>query len=244
ACIAADALGNDKVTAVSMPSRYSSSGTKSDARETAQRLGIHFHEIPIESMYRSYLGSLAPYFADDEPDVTEQNIQARIRGNVLMALSNKFGWLVLTTGNKSEMAVGYATLYGDMAGGFAVLKDVPKTLVYRLAEYRNSLAPSAGPIPESTIERAPSAELAPDQVDQDTLPPYEVLDRIIEAYVVRDESVEEIVALGLSEPEVQRVVAMIDGNEYKRRQAPPGVRITPKAFGKDRRLPITNRYRG
>ena len=244
ACIAADASGQDRVTAVSMPSRYSSSGTKSDARETAQRLGIHFYEIPIQSMYRSYLESLAPYFTGDEPGVTEQNIQARIRGNVLMALSNKFGWLVLTTGNKSEMAVGYATLYGDMAGGFAVLKDVPKTLVYRLAEYRNSLGPGAGPIPASTIERAPSAELAPDQVDQDTLPPYEILDEIVEAYVVRDESVEEIVALGLNKPEVQRVVAMIDGNEYKRRQAPPGVRITHKAFGKDRRLPITNRYRG
>ncbi len=244
ACIAADALGKDRVTAVSMPSRYSSVGTKSDARETAERLGIHFYEIPIETMYRSYLESLAPYFSDDEPGVTEQNIQARIRGNVLMALSNRFGWLVLTTGNKSEMAVGYATLYGDMAGGFAALKDVPKTLVYRLAEYRNSLGPGAGPIPDSTIDRAPSAELAPDQTDQDTLPPYEILDRIIEAYVVGDNSVEEIVALGLSRSEVQRVAAMIDGNEYKRRQAPPGVRITPKAFGKDRRLPITNRYRG
>jgi NAD+ synthase (glutamine-hydrolysing) len=207
-------------------------------------LGIHFYEIPIETMYRSYLESLAPYFADDEPGVTEQNIQARIRGNVLMALSNRFGWLVVTTGNKSEMAVGYATLYGDMAGGFAALKDVPKTLVYRLAEYRNSLGPGAGPIPNSTIDRAPSAELAPDQTDQDTLPPYEILDRIIEAYVVGDNSVEEIVGLGLSKSEVQRVAAMIDGNEYKRRQAPPGVRITPKAFGKDRRLPITNRYRG
>jgi NAD+ synthase (glutamine-hydrolysing) len=244
ACIAADALGKDRVTAVSMPSRYSSVGTKSDARETAERLGIHFYEIPIETMYRSYLESLAPYFRDDEPGVTEQNIQARIRGNVLMALSNKFGWLVLTTGNKSEMAVGYATLYGDMAGGFAALKDVPKTLVYRLAAYRNTLGPGAGPIPDSTIDRAPSAELAPDQTDQDTLPPYEILDRIIEAYVVGDNSVEEIVAVGLSRSEVRRVAAMIDGNEYKRRQAPPGVRITPKAFGKDRRLPITNRYRG
>ena len=244
ACIATDALGKDRVTAVSMPSRYSSAGTRSDARETAERLGVHFYEIPIESMYQSYLESLAPYFRDDEPGVTEQNIQARIRGNLLMALSNKFGWLVLTTGNKSEMAVGYATLYGDMAGGFAVLKDVPKTLVYRLAEHRNLLGPDAGPIPETTMLRAPSAELAPNQIDQDTLPPYETLDRIIEAYVVRDDSVEEIVGLGLSRPEVQRVVAMIDGNEYKRRQAPPGVRITPKAFGKDRRLPITNRYRG
>ena len=161
-----------------------------------------------------------------------------------MALSNKFGYLVLTTGNKSEMAVGYATLYGDMAGGFAVLKDVPKTLVYRLAAYRNSLGPGEGPIPQATIDRAPSAELAADQTDQDTLPPYDLLDRIIESYVVDDDSVDEIVASGVDRAEVQRVVAMIDGNEYKRRQAAPGVRITPKAFGKDRRLPITNRYRG
>jgi NAD+ synthase (glutamine-hydrolysing) len=244
ACIAADALGRDRVNAVSMPSRYSSVGTKTDAREIASRLGVRFYEIPIEGVYHSYLESLAPYFVSDEPGVTEQNIQARIRGNVLMALSNKLGWLVLTTGNKSEMAVGYATLYGDMAGGFAALKDVPKTLVYRLSRYRNSLGPGEGPIPASTIERAPSAELAENQTDQDTLPPYDILDRIIEAYVVRDESVEEIVALGLPRDEVERVVGMIDGNEYKRRQAAPGVRITPKAFGKDRRLPITNRYRG
>ena len=202
ACIAADALGRDRVNAVSMPSRYSSAGTKSDARETAGRLGIRFYEIPIEGVYRSYLESLAPYFVSDEPGVTEQNIQARIRGNVLMALSNKLGWLVLTTGNKSETAVGYATLYGDMAGGFAVLKDVPKTLVYKLSEYRNSLGPGLGPIPASTIQRAPSAELADDQTDQDTLPPYDILDRIIEAYVVRDESVDEMVAGGLPRTEV------------------------------------------
>ncbi len=244
ACIAADALGRDRVNTVSMPSRYSSTGTRSDARETAERLGVHFYEIPIEEVYGSYLKSLAPYLTEGPPGVTEQNIQARIRGNLLMALSNKYGWLVLTTGNKSETAVGYATLYGDMAGGFAVLKDVPKTLVYRLARYRNSLCPEVAPIPESTIERAPSAELAADQKDQDTLPPYEILDRIIEAYVVNDESVEEIVAQGLERTTVKRVVGMIDGNEYKRRQAAPGVRITVKAFGKDRRLPITNRYRG
>ena len=244
ACVAADALGVDKVTAVSMPSRYSSVGTKSDARITAERLGVQFYQIPIEDVYASYLDILAPYLDVAAPGVTEQNIQARIRGNLLMALSNRFGWLVLTTGNKSETAVGYATLYGDMAGGFAVLKDVPKTLVYRLARYRNSLGPTAGPIPESTIERAPSAELAPGQTDQDTLPPYEVLDRIIDAYVVRDESLDEIVALGIDRAVVKRVLAMIDGNEYKRRQGAPGVRITPKAFGKDRRLPITNRYRG
>jgi NAD+ synthase (glutamine-hydrolysing) len=244
ACIAADALGRERVTGVSMPSRYSSSGTKDDAREAAERLGVEFYEIPIESTYGAYLECLAPYLTHSSAGVTEQNIQARIRGNLLMALSNKFGWLVLTTGNKSETAVGYATLYGDMAGGFAVLKDVPKTLVYRLADYRNSLGPGRGPIPASTIARAPSAELAENQTDQDTLPPYDVLDRIIEAYVVRDDSVEEIVALGIDRAVALRVVGMIDGNEYKRRQAAPGVRITPKAFGKDRRLPITNRYRG
>jgi NAD+ synthase (glutamine-hydrolysing) len=244
ACIAADAIGKEKVNAVSMPSRYSSTGTKDDARETAERLSVNFKEIPIETIYGAYLGSLGPFLGEAPPGVTEQNIQARIRGNILMALSNKFGYLVLTTGNKSEMAVGYATLYGDMAGGFSALKDVPKTLVYRLAKYRNSLGPGDGPIPQATIDRAPSAELAANQTDQDTLPPYDLLDRIVEAYVVDDDSVEEIAASGIDLAEVQRVVAMIDGNEYKRRQAAPGVRITPKAFGKDRRLPITNRYRG
>ncbi len=243
ACIAADALGKERVNTVSMPSRYSTEGTRSDAQETARRLGVYYREIPIETVYRAYLESLRVHL-DEVPGVTEQNIQARIRGNLLMALSNEFGWLVLTTGNKSEMAVGYATLYGDMAGGFAVLKDVPKTLVYRLAEYRNALAFGVSPIPGSTITRAPSAELAPDQTDQDTLPPYDILDRIIEAYVVRDDSIDEIVTLGIERPMVQKVLAMIDGNEYKRRQSAPGVRITPKAFGKDRRLPITNRYRG
>ena len=244
ACIAADAIGKENVNAVSMPSRYSSAGTKDDARETAERLRVNFKEIPIEIIYGAYLGTLNPFLGDAPSGVTEQNIQARIRGNILMALSNKFGYLVLTTGNKSEMAVGYATLYGDMAGGFSALKDVPKTLVYRLAEYRNSLGPGDGPIPQATVDRAPSAELAADQTDQDTLPPYDLLDRIVEAYVVDDDSVDEIVASGIDRAEVQRVVAMIDGNEYKRRQAAPGVRITPKAFGKDRRLPITNRYRG
>jgi NAD+ synthase (glutamine-hydrolysing) len=244
ACIAADALGADKVTTVSMPSRYSSVGTKTDARETAERLGVHYLEIPIEGLYEAYLACLSSYLAPGSPGVTEQNIQARIRGNLLMALSNKFGWLVLTTGNKSETAVGYATLYGDMAGGFAALKDVPKTLVYELAKYRNALGPAGGPIPATTLERAPSAELAPGQTDQDTLPPYDVLDQIIEAYVERDDSLDEIVALGLDRALVRRVLNMIDGNEYKRRQGAPGVKITPRAFGKDRRLPITNRYRG
>jgi len=243
-CIAVDALGAERVTGVTMPSRYSSSGTRSDARETAENLGIDFLELPIEAAFRAYLATLEQEFAGCETDSTEENLQARIRGNLLMALSNKFGWLVLATGNKSEMAVGYATLYGDMAGGFAAIKDVPKTLVYELSAYRNLLGPGAGPIPETTITRLPSAELRPDQTDQDSLPPYDVLDAIIEAYVVRDESVPEIVARGLDLPTVERVVAMIDRNEYKRRQAAPGVRITPKAFGKDRRLPITNRYRG
>jgi NAD+ synthase (glutamine-hydrolysing) len=243
-CIAVDALGAERVTGVTMPSRYSSIGTRSDARETAENLGIDFLELPIEAAFLAYLATLEREFAGREADSTEENLQARIRGNLLMALSNKFGWLVLATGNKSEMAVGYATLYGDMAGGFAVIKDVPKTLVYELAAYRNLLGPDAGPIPATTITRPPSAELRPDQTDQDSLPPYDVLDAIIEAYVVRDESVQEIAARGLDLRTVERVVAMIDQNEYKRRQAAPGVRITPKAFGKDRRLPITNGYRG
>ena len=202
-----------------MPSRYSSEGTKSDARETAERLGVHYYEIPIEACTRHIWRGLAPYLDHVAPGVTEQNIQARIRGNLLMALSNKFGWLVLTTGNKSETAVGYATLYGDMAGGFAVLKDVPKTLVYQLARYRNALGPGAGPIPESTIDRAPSAELAPHQTDQDTLPPYEILDQIIEAYVVNDDSIDEIVGAG------DRSGGGPAGGGHDRRQrvqAPPG----------------------
>jgi NAD+ synthase (glutamine-hydrolysing) len=244
ACIAVDALGADRVNLISMPSRFSSEGTRSDARAIAESLGTRYLEIPIEGLFGKYLESLAPYLGDGVPGVTEQNIQARVRGNLLMALSNKFGWLVLTTGNKSEMAVGYATLYGDMAGGFSALKDVPKTLVYRLAQYRNALQQGAGPIPESTISRPPSAELAPDQTDQDTLPPYDVLDRIIEAYVVQDQSLQQMVASGLDGEVVRKVIGMIDGNEYKRRQSAPGVRITPKAFGKDRRLPITNRYGG
>jgi NAD+ synthase (glutamine-hydrolysing) len=244
ACVAVDALGADHVVGVSMPSRFTSSGTRSDARLECERLGIRFLELPIEPVFKAYLDTLAEPFAGLEPDVAEENIQARIRGNVLMALSNKFGWLVLTTGNKSETAVGYTTLYGDMAGGFAVIKDVPKTLVYELARYRNSISASAPLIPVSVLDRPPSAELRLDQTDQDSLPPYEVLDRIIEAYVVRDESVAEIVASGIERQDVERMVALIDRNEYKRRQAAPGVRITPKAFGKDRRLPITNRYGG
>jgi NAD+ synthase (glutamine-hydrolysing) len=244
ACVAVDALGADQVNLISMPSRYSSEGTRSDAECVANKLGAQFRVIPIEDLFVQYMSTLAPHLQGGEAGVTEQNIQARIRGNLLMAMSNKFGWLVLTTGNKSEMAVGYATLYGDMAGGFAVLKDVPKTLVYELAEYRNAQDGDGGPIPPTTLTRAPSAELAPDQTDQDTLPPYGLLDRVIEAYVVDDKSVQEMVDAGLPGETVRKVVAMIDGNEYKRRQSAPGVRITPKAFGKDRRLPITNRYRG
>lgn len=242
ACIAVDALGRERVVGVSMPSRFTSAETRLDARVTARNLEIEFHEISIEEVFSAYLDTLAATFSGREPDVTEENIQARIRGNYLMAMSNKFGWLVLAPGNKSETAVGYTTLYGDMVGGFAVIKDVPKTLVYRLARYRNQRGPGSGPIPESTITRAPSAELRADQTDQDTLPPYEVLDSIVEAYVVRDESVEEIAATGLDRAVVERITRMIDLNEYKRRQGAPGVQITPKAFGKDRRLPITNRY--
>ena len=225
-----------------MPSVYSSEETRSDAGRLARNLGIRFMVIPINEVFQAYLRTLEEAFRGREPDVTEENLQARIRGNILMALSNKFGWLVLSTGNKSETSVGYCTLYGDMAGGFAVIKDVPKTLVYRLARYRNSLGPGEI-IPESVLQRAPSAELRPDQKDEDTLPPYSVLDPIVEAYVERNASPREIVAMGYDPETVRRVIQMVDRNEYKRRQAPPGVKITPRAFGKDWRLPITNKYR-
>ncbi len=242
ACIAADALGPENVIGVSMPSRYTSDMSNDDAARLAQNLGIRYLRIPIEPVFRAYLKALAEPFADRPPDVTEENIQARIRGNYLMALSNKFGWLVLTTGNKSEMSAGYATLYGDMAGGYAVIKDVLKTLVYELAIWRNEQGPKPV-IPERCITRPPSAELRPNQKDSDTLPPYEVLDKILHAYVEEDQSAEEIVArLGLPASLVRDVVRMVDRNEYKRRQAPPGVRITGRAFGKDRRLPITQRF--
>ncbi len=240
AAIAVDALGPERVRVLVMPSQYSSEATQSDAFVMAQNLHIRADQIAITDIFESYKHALDPVFRGLEPGIAEENLQARIRGNLLMALSNKFGLLVLTTGNKSEMACGYSTLYGDMAGGFAVIKDVPKTLVYNLANYRNSISPV---IPESIILRPPSAELKPDQTDQDTLPPYEVLDPILEAYVQEDRSVREIVALGYDEETVRRVIRMVDRNEYKRRQAPPGVKITPKAFGRDRRLPITNRYR-
>ena len=248
ACLAADALGPGRVSAAIMPSPYSSASTQEDARALAAALGVRTHELTIESLMRAYEDALRGEFAGREPDLSEENIQARIRGNLLMALSNKFGWLVLATGNKSEMSVGYTTLYGDLAGGFAVIKDVPKTLVYRLCAWRNSPAGAGeardGPIPASIIERAPSAELRRDQRDEDSLPPYELLDRILEGYVELDQSREQLIEQGLPAREVERTIALVDGAEYKRRQAPPGIKITPRAFGRDRRMPITNRYRG
>jgi len=241
ACIAVSALGRESVVAVTMPSRFSSQGTKSDARRLARNLGIRLIELPIEKVFKAYLATLAPAFNGRQPDVTEENIQARVRGNLLMALSNKFGWMVLATGNKSEIATGYCTLYGDMAGGFAVIKDVPKTMVYKIAEYYNQ---SRGKeiIPRSVMERPPSAELRPNQKDQDTLPPYELLDPILQGYILEDLGYEELVGKGYDAATVRRVIRMIDRNEYKRRQSPPGVKITPRAFGRDWRLPITNRY--
>jgi NAD+ synthase (glutamine-hydrolysing) len=242
AAIAADALGAENVLGVSMPSRYSSQGSKDDAAELAQALGIGYQVVPIEGPFSAMLHTLKDVFKGREPDATEENLQARIRGQILMAISNKFGYLVLTTGNKSEMAVGYATLYGDMAGGFAVIKDVLKTRVYEVSRYRNSLGPRPV-IPEIVLTKPPSAELRPDQTDQDSLPPYDELDAILVAYVEEDRSIEEIVRQGFAPELVRRVVNMVDHNEYKRRQAPPGVKVSPRAFGRDRRLPITNRYR-
>jgi NAD+ synthase (glutamine-hydrolysing) len=242
ACIAADALGCEHVTGVFMPSRYSSTESREDAAQLAAALDIHYMSVAIDDTFQSYLDMLATPFAGTEPNVAEENIQARIRGNILMALSNKFGWMVLTTGNKSEMSVGYATLYGDMAGGYAAIKDVPKDLVYKLAHHVNMRA-GREVIPQRTIDKAPTAELRPNQTDQDTLPPYPVLDGILQAYVEQDRSLDEIVALGYDRATVVDVIRMVDRAEYKRRQAPPGVKITLRAFGKDRRLPITNRYR-
>ena len=242
ACIAADALGAENVTGVFMPSRFSSVDSREDAAGLAEALGIQYLTVPIDDTFQRYLDMLAPSFAGTTPGVAEENIQARIRGNILMALSNKFGWLVLTTGNKSEMSVGYATLYGDMAGGYAVIKDVPKDLVYKLAGYVNARK-GRTVIPQRTIDKAPTAELRPNQTDQDSLPPYPVLDGILHAYVEEDRSLDDIVALGYDHETVVDVIRMVDRTEYKRRQAPPGVKITPRAFGRDRRLPITNRYR-
>ncbi len=242
ASVAVDALGPSSVTGVFMPSPFTSALSEEDASGLAANLGIEYITLPIQDEVAAYKKTLAHAFAGKPEDVTEENIQSRVRGNLLMALSNKFGWLVLTTGNKSEYSVGYTTLYGDMAGGFAVLKDVPKTLVYEVARFRNG-APSARPwIPGRTIEREPTAELRPGQKDTDTLPPYDVLDPILKAYVEEDWEVERIVAMGYDRALVQRVIRMVDRAEYKRRQAPPGIRITPRALGKDRRLPITNRH--
>jgi NAD+ synthase (glutamine-hydrolysing) len=242
AALAVQTLGAESVHCVSMPSRYSSEGTRGDAQRLAENLGCEFREIAIEPIVESFLAVLAPTFAGRDPDLTEENLQARIRGTLLMALSNKFGWLLVATGNKSEMSVGYATLYGDMAGGFALLKDVFKTDVFRLARHLNERA-GRELIPQSIIDRAPSAELRADQLDEDSLPPYPQLDRVLEAYVEEDRTLEELSNDGFDADVVERAVALVDRAEYKRRQAPPGVRLRPKAFGRDRRTPITNRWR-
>ncbi|QQS48779.1 MAG: NAD+ synthase [Acidobacteriota bacterium] len=243
ACIAVDALGADEVTCVFMPTRYSSSESGRDAAQLAENLGVAWHVVPIEETFEQYLRMLEPVFGDTPMGVAEENIQARIRGNILMALSNKFGAMVLSTGNKSEISVGYCTLYGDMAGGFALLKDVPKTLVYELSNFINRRA-SRPLIPDYIITRPPSAELRADQKDTDTLPPYEILDAILELYVEEDFSAGDIIAEGFDEKTVKWVVRQVDINEYKRRQAAPGIKITPRAFGRDRRMPITNRFHG
>jgi NAD+ synthase (glutamine-hydrolysing) len=222
-----------------MPTRYSSEGSVADSRSLASNLGCRFDVIPIEDTFESFLTTLDPLFQGTEPDVAEENLQARIRGTILMGISNKFGGMVVATGNKSEMAVGYATLYGDMAGGYAVLKDVYKTLVYRLSRWRNR---DGEVIPMAIIEKAPSAELRPDQFDTDSLPPYDALDAVLEQYIEQDRTVDEIAAVGFDRELVCKIARMVDRNEYKRRQAPPGVKITSKGFGRDRRLPITNRY--
>jgi NAD+ synthase (glutamine-hydrolysing) len=243
ALVAVDALGAGCVTCVTMPSPYSSQGTRGDAHRLAENLGVELLELPIEPMMRAFDAALGDVFAGREPDLAEENLQARIRGNLLMALSNKFGWLVLTTGNKSEMSVGYSTLYGDSAGGFAVIKDVPKQLVYRLTRHRDERA-GGGIVPSELFTRAPSAELRADQRDEDSLPPYAVLDAILEGYVEHDLGREQLIARGLPAEDVDRVIALVDIAEYKRRQQPPGIKITTRAFGRDRRVPITNRYRG
>lgn len=236
ACVAVDALGADNVVGILMPSEFSSRGSIEDSEQFGKNLGIELLTIPITDVLQSFTGALKAGFKGAKPDVTEENLQARIRGTYLMSLSNKFGWLVLSTGNKSEVSTGYCTLYGDMAGGFALLKDVMKTTVYRLAEH-------CGRIPRAIIDKPPSAELRPNQLDTDTLPPYEVLDPILEAYVEEDRSFSEMIDMGFDEQLVRRVIRMVDTNEYKRRQAAPGVKITPRAFGRDRRMPITNRFR-
>ncbi len=241
ACIAVDALGKESVFGISMPSRFNSKETINDAKLVARNLGIRFYEMPIEKIHRVFLRELEPLFRGTAPGVAEENIQARIRGTILMTISNKFGYLVLSTGNKSEVSTGYCTLYGDTAGGFAPLKDVTKTQVYALARYRNRIA-GKEIIPESVIKRPPTAELKPGQRDEDTLPPYEILDKIIEDYVEKDRTYEELIKSGLNEQYVNKAIKMIVNSEYKRRQSPPGIKITHRAFGKDRRYPITNKF--
>jgi NAD+ synthase (glutamine-hydrolysing) len=241
AAIASDGIGRENVHGLFMPSRYTSQESREDAFQLAWNLGIRITEIPIDGVFSSYLKVLEEGFSGTKEDITEENLQARIRGNLLMAFSNKFGWLVLTTGNKSEMSVGYATLYGDMAGGFAVIKDVPKTLVYELSRWRNSAGKAV--IPERVLTKAPTAELKPGQKDSDTLPPYDILDPVLKAYIEDELPFEDILNLGCDEEDVKKVIRMVDRSEYKRRQSPPGVKITARAFGRDRRFPITNRYR-
>jgi NAD+ synthase (glutamine-hydrolysing) len=242
AVVAVDALGKDNVVGVTLPTRFNAAETKADAAALAHNLGVAFHTIPIEGVVQSFLKALAPLFAGRPADTTEENLQSRVRGTTLMALSNKFGWLVLTTGNKSEVSVGYFTLYGDSAGGFAVIKDIPKTRVYALARWRNARA-GRPPIPESVFTRPPTAELRENQTDQDSLPPYDVLDKIVHAYVEDNRGPDDIVRGGVPRAVVAKTLRLIDGMEYKRRQAPPGVKITPRAFGRDRRMPITNKFK-
>ena len=242
AAIAVEAMGSDNVVGVAMPSMYSSKKSVTDSEKLSANLGIEIVKVPIEKAFKSYLEVFSDVFAGKKEDITEENLQARIRGNILMALSNKFGWLVLTTGNKSEMSVGYCTLYGDMAGGFAVIKDVPKTIVYKLSNFYN-VSKGSEVIPSSILTKPPSAELRPEQLDTDSLPPYEVLDPILKAYVEDDLGIDEIVSQGFKRSMVKKIIKMVDQNEYKRRQAPPGIKITARAFGKDRRFPITNLYK-
>ena len=241
AAIAVDALGPSHVIGVSMPSRYSSEHSRKDAKKLAENLGIKYHSVPIEPAHTAMLSMLAESFEGEVKGLPEENLQSRLRGNILMSLANKNNAIVLTTGNKSEMATGYATLYGDLAGGFAVIKDVPKTLVYKLAKWRN-LEDSNPLIPDEVISKPPSAELRPEQLDTDSLPEYEILDPILEAYVERDATINELISAGFQEEDVRHVISLIDRNEYKRRQSPPGVKITQRAFGRDRRLPLAQRY--
>lgn len=241
ATLAVDVLGKENVVGISMPSRYTSRESMEDAEQLARNLGVALHTIPIDHIFTTYTETMAPIFSGHNEDITEENLQARIRGNILMALSNKFGWIVLTTGNKSETSVGYSTLYGDTAGGFAAIKDVPKTLVYSLCKYRNSLD---SVIPVRILTKQPTAELRPNQKDTDSLPPYETLDPVLKAYVEEDRGIRTIAHKEQDIKTVQRIIRLVDSGEYKRRQSPPGIKITPKAFGKDRRMPITNRYRG